>query len=92
MKKNYQFQFSKNAERDFSTLEKSLQKRILKKLEFFEKNKNPLLSAKKLSGFENKYSFRIGDYRIIVTPKSRQIFVILLVLKIGHRREIYGES
>lgn len=81
MKKSYQFQFSANAERDFAGLEKSFQKRILKKLKFFEKSQNPLSSAKKLHVIGDKYAFRIGDYRVIVTPKNQKTFIILVNAK-----------
>lgn len=87
--KSYQFQFSHEADNDFSKLPHALQKRIWNKLIFFEKSKNPLHFAKKLSSSQNAYRFRIGDYRIIVTPKDRGIIVILIILKVGHRREVY---
>lgn len=90
MKKIYQFQFSPNGERNFVNLAKSLQKRMLKKLEYFEKQENPLFFAKKLEGINKLYRFRIGDYRIIVTPKENNIITILLILKINHRKDVYN--
>ncbi|MFA5947621.1 MAG: type II toxin-antitoxin system RelE/ParE family toxin [Candidatus Gracilibacteria bacterium] len=89
MKKIYQFQFSKNAERQFADLEVVIQKRIVKKLDFYEKSADPFLFAKKLKGLDDKFSFRIGDYRVIVVPKNDNSFVVLVILKIGHRREVY---
>lgn len=89
MKKPFKFQFTPSAEGQFAVLPKVLQKRIFYKLTFFEKSPNPFAYAKKLKGPENIYRFRIGDYRIIVTPQDRHTFVILLILKIGHRREVY---
>lgn len=89
MKKIYQFQFSGNAERQFADFEVTVQRRIIKKLDFYEKSSDPLSFAKKLKGLDNNFSFRIGDYRLIVVPKDRNSFVVLVILKIGHRREIY---
>lgn len=89
MKKSYQFQFSQKAELEFAALERSLQKRIFEKLSFFEHSDDPLAFAKKLRGMDRFYRFRVGDYRIIVTPKDKKTFIILLILKIGHRREVY---
>lgn len=91
MAKIYKFQFSSNAERYFIGLPHLLQKRILNKLSFFEKSKNPLKFAKQMHGLGKIYRFRIGDYRIIVTPKDKNIITVLLILKIGHRREVYNE-
>lgn len=89
MKLVYQFQFSLKAEIEFATFVKSLQKRILNKLQYFESLDNPLQFAKKLVGSENRYRFRIGDYRVIVAKKGYAALVILVILKIGHRREVY---
>ncbi len=89
MKKIYQFQFSRNAEKQFADFEIKVQKRIIKKLDFYEKSGDPLSFAKKLKGLDDKFSFRVGDYRLIVVPKDANNFVVLVILKIGHRREVY---
>ena len=89
MLKKYEFQFSRNAEKGFASLENALKKRILKKLAYFESAGDPLSFAKKLIGFEDRFSFRIGDFRVIVSPQDKKTLVILVVLKIGHRREVY---
>jgi len=85
------FEFSRNAENDLVSLQESLQKRILNKLEFFEKSNNPLTFAKQLKGTLNRFSFRVGDYRIIVAKQEKGTYVILVILKIGHRREVYDK-
>lgn len=85
----YQFQFSEQGENDFRTLPKVLQKRIFKKLEYFEKSENPLNFAKKLQGLDNKFRFRIGDYRIIVSQKNQNLLIILVIIKIAHRSKVY---
>lgn len=89
--KRYEFQFSPNAQHTFEHLERPLQKRISKKIEFWEKTENPLAFGKALQGREQTFAFRVGDYRIIVSPKNKTELIILLVLKIGHRSEIYGD-
>lgn len=89
MKPFYQFQFSLKSEKEFAALEKYFQKRILDKLQFFEASINPLQFAKKLVGCENRYRFRIGDYRVIVAKKDEISLVILVILKVAHRREVY---
>ncbi len=52
---------------------------------------NPFVKAKKLIGVEiDTYRFRIGDYRAIFKkdPISDR-FVILVILKVAHRKEVY---
>ena len=89
MNKVYKFVFSAKADEDFSGLTLLIQKRIVAKLEYFSKSENPLYFAKKLVGAQNKFRFRVGDYRIIVGKIDEDHFVVLLVLKIAHRREVY---
>lgn len=87
--KRYLFEFTTQSFKEFLSLPRNIQTRIKTKLTFFISEKNPLQFAKKLVHLNNRFRFRIGDYRIIVTPKERGIFLILLIVKIGHRRDVY---
>lgn len=85
----------KNAEKFLSKLEKSNPK-IFDKILLFLYQKlsncdNPcnLPNAKKLQGFlDNRYRWRIGDYRIIGIVR-KQKFMIIEIIKIAHRQEVY---
>lgn len=49
---------------------------------------NPLSNrAKKLSGLPDTWRIRVGDYRLLYTIEDDRL--IVLVIKIGHRREVY---
>lgn len=85
----YNLLFSFAAKEDILRISRENQKRILDKLDFFLEQKNPLEYAKKLTGTKNRYRFRIGDYRVIFTKKENGKCIILLILKIAHRKEIY---
>ena len=55
-----------------------------KTLQRFEQN--PLAHAEPLKQSElGSYRFRIGDYRVVFDLKGQEI----IVLRVGHRREIY---
>ncbi|MFN5473062.1 MAG: type II toxin-antitoxin system RelE family toxin, partial [Pseudanabaena sp.] len=41
----------------------------------------------KLVGEDNLYRIRVGNYRIIYSIQDNQL--LILVLKIGHRRDVY---
>ena len=41
----------------------------------------------KLEGQENRYRVRVGDYRVIY--EIQHAVLVVLVIRIGHRREIY---
>lgn len=68
---------------------KSAQKRIYKKLQFFLASRDPISFAKKLTGARNKFRFRVGGYRIIFSKQEDGRLVILLVLKVAHRKNVY---
>jgi mRNA interferase RelE/StbE len=43
--------------------------------------------CEKLAGMESFYCIRVGDYRIVYQIQDEVLLV--LVVKIGHRREVY---
>jgi mRNA-degrading endonuclease RelE of RelBE toxin-antitoxin system len=85
----YDFVFSSAAEKDFLELSQDSRIRILKKIRFFLEQENPLEYSKKLRGDINRYRFRIGDYRVIFSKKENGKLVVLLILKIAHRKKVY---
>ena len=88
----YSFVFAKTASRDLQALEYPTAQRVLKKIRDFCALKNPLEKARKLKGFEeNTYRFRIGDYRAVFRlDKKTGVLVVLVVLRVVHRREVYN--
>ncbi|QEP42145.1 type II toxin-antitoxin system RelE/ParE family toxin [Ectothiorhodospiraceae bacterium BW-2] len=49
---------------------------------------NPLPNGhKKLTGRENNYRIRQGNYRIIYTFENQQL--IIEIIRVAHRREVY---
>ena len=49
---------------------------------------DPRLSGHPLTGqFKGLWRYRVGDYRLICEIQDREL--IILVLAVGHRREIY---
>ena len=63
-----------------------LKRRIVQALRKLESNPHPPGSLK-LQGEDELYRVRVGDYRIIYQVKDTVL--IVLVVEIGHRREIY---
>jgi mRNA interferase RelE/StbE len=43
--------------------------------------------AEKMAGFQNRYRFRVGDYRIIY--EIHDAVLLVLIVAIGDRKEIY---
>ena len=83
--------YSDSAEKDLSRLPKAIASRITDKILEYCSQKNPLEKAKKLKGIGAlAYRFRIGDCRAIfrLDPQTKML-VILVVLKVAHRKEAY---
>jgi len=81
----YRIEYAPAAARALRNLERSTQRRIMAKLETLQDNPRPQ-SAVKLAGHE-AYRIRIGDYRVIYAIADERL--VVLVVDIGHRCEIY---
>ena len=80
----YQLVYTRRAVKDIQKLDADSKERIGKTLLRYEQN--PMMHAEKLTNSQlGTYRFRIGDYRVVVDIKGNDI----IVLRIGHRREIY---
>ncbi|MCH7850830.1 MAG: type II toxin-antitoxin system RelE/ParE family toxin [Nanoarchaeota archaeon] len=81
----YKIIFDKKALMDLNKLENGLKKRIWNKLQECKKNPHRYLkSLEDIKGFK----LRIGNYRVIIDIQNENN--ILVVLKIGHRKNVYG--
>ena len=80
-------EFAASAQKNLKKIDKTTQKQIVKKLNFFIDQPDPLKYAAKLTGFSGggDYRFRIGRYRVVFDHIKDTIFV----LYVEHRREIY---
>ena len=88
---DYKIVYTNSAAADIDKLEGETAKRIIEKLGFFVKSKDPVLYAKKLKGFNmDTYRFRIGDYRVIFRlDKESRALIVLVVLRVLHRKSAY---
>jgi len=86
----WKIEFSAEADRELGKLDKPQAKRILKFLqERVAKLDNPRSIGKALQGarFGEFWRYRVGDYRLIC--KIEDARVVVLVLRIGHRSDVY---
>ena len=81
---SYRLVYTPKAVRDIDRLDAGVKKRIGTTLLCFKDN--PLQYAERLTDPElGGYRFRIGDYRVIFDIEGNDI----VVLRAGHRKEIY---
>ena len=78
--------FAKPAEKVFLGLDRDIQRRIARAIAALETNPRPP-GCVKLAGEADLYRVRAGDWRIVYAVQDREL--LILVVKIGHRREIY---
>jgi len=82
----YAVEFAASALREFKALERAMQRRIATHVDELAGNPFPARS-KKLKGSPDHHRIRVGDYRVIYKVDGKRL--VLLILKIGHRREAY---
>lgn len=86
----WKIEFSISAERELGRLDSSIAKRILKVLhERIAQAHDPRALGEALKGSElgEFWKYRVGEYRLICNIEDR--ILRILVLRIGHRREVY---
>jgi mRNA interferase RelE/StbE len=87
----WQIKIDPQAEKDFDGIDLASRKRIFKFLkERVALLEDPRSIGEALSGKElgRFWKYRVGDYRLICNIQDKEITI--LVVKVGHRREIYG--
>ena len=83
----YKLVYSESAKKELSKLEKPLAKKVEQKIADLARGQDNL-DIKKLAAYkEPTYRLRVGDIRVIYSLWHEQ--VIVYVIQIGHRREIY---
>jgi mRNA interferase RelE/StbE len=86
----WKIDFTEKAKRNFKKLDFAIQKRILLYLDNI-RLKNPKDFGAGLVGDKRGlWRYRVGDYRIIAEIKQKEI--IVLIVDIGHRREVYDKQ
>ncbi len=84
---NYKIRISSSAERQLKKLPSNVQIKISRAILGLASNPYPA-GCKKLAGYQDIWRIRIGEYRVLYSIDRNIVTVI--VLKIGHRKEIYG--
>lgn len=82
----YQVSLTPAAVRELKKMTPDAKRRIQAVLELLSDDPRPP-SAVRLVGGSGQWRVRTGDYRVIYEIADREILV--LVLRIGHRREVY---
>jgi len=83
---SYKVIFKPSVEKDLRSLPQEVVKRILKRIEALKNDPIPRQSVK-LSGAEQLWRIRVGEYRVIFGIDKAYLQVV--VHHVRHRREVY---
>ena len=82
----YRIEFKPSAVKSLAALPKKIQRRIAVKVDALAEDPHPR-GVESLKGRDNLHRIRVGDYRIIYEVQDEVLLV--LVVRVGHRKEIY---
>jgi len=81
----YEIEFSTKAKKQLSRLDSKVKDRIGAHIERIRVR--PYAFVKKLVG-TSYFRLRVGDYRIILDIKNKEL--VVMVIELGHRKNIYS--
>ena len=82
----YSVEFKPSAVRDLAALPKDAQRRLALKIDSLALDPRPS-GCEKIQGGEGLSRVRVGDYRVIYFAEDLRL--LILVVKIGHRKDVY---
>jgi mRNA interferase RelE/StbE len=82
----YAIALKPSAVKDLAALDARILRQIARRIDSLARDPRPG-GAKKLEGADDLYRIRSGDYRVIYRIEDARILV--LVLRVGHRRDVY---
>jgi mRNA interferase RelE/StbE len=82
----YRLEFTASASKELRALVRQIQRRVIEKATALCENPFPA-GVKKLKGDPEHYRIRIGDYWVVYRIDGTRLIVV--IVRIGHRREVY---
>lgn len=82
---SYKIEFSRSALKQIKKLSSKIQSQIAQKIQELSKNPRDFGSKKLVT--VGSYRVKIGDYRIIYDINDK--LITILIIRIGHRKDIY---
>jgi mRNA interferase RelE/StbE len=83
---SYSVEVSETAERQLRRLQKRDRASVLAAIADLARAPRPP-GCRKLTGFDDVWRIRVGTHRVLYSIEDRRLIVI--ILKVGHRKDIY---
>ena len=84
----YRIEWRNSTRKDLKRISRKEVSRIIKAVEALSEEPRPA-GSKKLFGSESTYRIRVGSYRVVYEIDDE--FVLIEVVKVGHRKNVYDE-
>ena len=85
----YKVVYLDQVENDLKKLDKPATRKILDRIENYLAKDPKGLGKLLKGGFAGYWRYRYGDYRVVYKISEKEILII--VLRIAHRKSVYGE-
>jgi mRNA interferase RelE/StbE len=82
----WQIEIKRSARKALLALPSTMRRRLGERIDALADEPRPP-GARKLAGSDIQYRIRVGDYRILYEIHDNRL--VINVIKIGHRREVY---
>lgn len=83
---SYEIEITRTAEKQLKKLPGEDQRRVVKVVLELADDPFPR-GSRKLSGYEDVFRIRVGRYRVLYSVSEKTL--VIIILKIGHRRDVY---
>ena len=82
----YEVEISRTAEKQLRKLSRDDQGRVARRMLLLAEDPFPR-GARKLTGYDDVYRVRVGRYRILYSVSRGRL--VIVILKVGHRKDVY---
>ncbi len=82
----YSIEISRTAEKRLKKLRRDDQRRVVRAIIDLADDPRPQ-GSRKLTGYDDVFRIRVGRYRVLYSVSGKKL--IIIILKIGHRKDVY---
>lgn len=83
---SYSLYIQPSAQKTLSRLDRDIRHRVGSRIDSLARDPRPP-GTEKLSGADDLYRVRVGEYRVIYQIRDKEL--IVLVVRVGHRKDVY---
>lgn len=82
----HSIEISRTAEKQLKKLNRDNQRRVVRAILALAEDPCPQ-GSRKLAGYDDVFRIRVGRYRVLYSVSGKKL--VIIILKIGHRKDVY---